>query len=85
MDRKRPKGPETVEQIDTDVEIILGNPDESIYSEDTAVVGKNKGQLFVRIPKIINDKIGLQAGEKIRFVVAYGDKGPYLELIRDGK
>ena len=54
-------------------EIVKGEYPE----EELAVIGENRGQLFVRIPKTIEERMKIKKGQKIRFMVksVEGGKG----------
>ena len=41
--------------------------------EDFATLGENRGQLFVRIPKLITNRMKLKKGQKVKFVVTSTD------------
>jgi hypothetical protein len=53
---------------------------------ETAVVGENRGQLFVRIPKFVRERLNLSKGQKIHFKV-YNENGKAkleVEVIKHG-
>lgn len=72
------------EQIKKDIKTIL---DGSYPEEEIALLGENRGQLFVRIPKIVTDRMKLKKGQKILFkVYNKKDKKPafVIEVCKDG-
>ena len=67
-----------IKQIREDIKIIK----EGRYpEEETATIGINRGQLFVRIPKIISNRLKLTKGQKLLFKVEKRDGKQCLEVI----
>jgi len=59
------------EQIKKDIKDIVAGA----YPEEAeATIGENRGQLFIRIPKIVTQRLGLKKGAKILFRV-YNHRG----------
>jgi len=54
------------EVIKKEIQEILkgGYPEEA-----TATLGENRGQLFIRIPKIVKNRLNLKKGDKLHFKV----------------
>ena len=57
--------------IDQEIENILKNK----YPEEAeATLGENRGQLFVRIPQVITDRMKLKKGQRLLFK-AFNENG----------
>ncbi len=53
------------ERLKTIAHLATGRYEET----DTAIVGVNRGQFFVRLPKVISQRLGLEKGNKLKFTV----------------
>jgi hypothetical protein len=54
---------------------IVGYP-----KQEMAIISENKGQLLIRIPKLIREKLQLKAGQKVHFNVYAKDGETKIEL-----
>jgi hypothetical protein len=65
--KKLPKG-----EIKRHIEEILKGEFPEI---EEAILGENRGQLLVRIPKQVSERMKLRKGQKVRFIVTSPETG----------
>jgi hypothetical protein len=65
------------EQIKKDIQSIINN---EYPEEGEAMIGENREQLLVRIPKFVRERLAIKKGDKLLFRVVTRDKKPFLEV-----
>lgn len=62
--------------------LVKGNFEEV----DTATIGENRKQLFVRLPQTISKRLKLGKGDTVRFTTAHNEGKQYatMEKVKDG-
>lgn len=69
-------------QIKNDIQAIVGG---EFPEEVEAIVGENRGQFFVRIPKLVSQRMKLETKKKVKFIVTNINKNEVkveLELVK---